>query len=105
MLILLLSLCSIVFALHSYLTWNFDYWRRRRVTGPTPRAYVGTFPKTAMLDKSSNYIEETTEIYRFVKLNNIITFEEFTDRLNSVSGDTFESIVSSVYLNIALQNY
>lgn len=52
--------------LYLYLTWNFDYWKRRGVAGPQPRPYVGTFPKTAMLDKSSNYISETSEIFRYV---------------------------------------
>ncbi|KAG4074819.1 hypothetical protein HA402_014373 [Bradysia odoriphaga] len=51
-------------SLYLYLTWNFDYWERRGVVGPRPRPYVGTFPKTALLDKSSNYINETSEIFR-----------------------------------------
>lgn len=55
-------------SLYLYLTWNFDYWKRRGVVGPRPRPYVGTFPKTALLDKSSNYINETSEIFRLVNL-------------------------------------
>lgn len=53
-------------SLYLYLTWNFDYWRKRGVVGPTPHIYVGTFPKTALMDKSSNYISETSEIFRLV---------------------------------------
>lgn len=56
-------------SLYLYLTWNFDYWKRRGVVGPRPRPYVGTFPKTALLDKSSNYISETSEIFRLVKVD------------------------------------
>lgn len=66
MLLFLLSLFSIAVLFYLYLTWNFDYWRQLSVAGPLPRAYVGTFPKTALFDKNSNYIQETTEIYRFV---------------------------------------
>ncbi|KAJ6638118.1 putative cytochrome P450 28a5 [Pseudolycoriella hygida] len=51
-------------SLYLYLTWNFDYWKRRGVVGPRPRPYVGTFPKTALMDKNSNYISETSEIFR-----------------------------------------
>jgi len=51
-------------SLYLYLTWNFDYWKRRGIFGPFPLPYVGTFPKTALLDKNSNYISETSEIYR-----------------------------------------
>lgn len=35
------------------------------MAGPTPRPYVGTFPKTALFDKNTNYIQETTEIFRW----------------------------------------
>lgn len=66
MFVFILSLFFLALSLYLYLTWNFDFWRKRGVAGPIPRAYVGTFPKTAMFDPSSNYIEETTEIYRFV---------------------------------------
>lgn len=55
-----------VLSLYLYLTWNFEYWKRRGVAGPRPRPFVGTFPKTALLDKNSNYINETSEIFRFV---------------------------------------
>lgn len=58
-------------ALYVYLTWNFDYWRRRGVAGPVPRAYLGTFPKTALMDQKSNYLIEMNEIYRFVENDSI----------------------------------
>lgn len=64
MLEVLLSVFLVTLSLYLYLTWNFDHWRQRGVNGPVPRAYIGTFPKTALFDKSSNYITETTEIYQ-----------------------------------------
>lgn len=57
----------LTFTLYLYLTWNFDYWKRRGVAGPVPRAYLGTYPKTALLDKSSNFFNETDEIFRLVE--------------------------------------
>lgn len=68
MFVFVISVFIIALAFYLYLTWDFDYWRRRRVTGPVPRAYLGTFPKTALFEKNSNYIQECTEIYKFVYL-------------------------------------
>lgn len=56
--------CVFPIAFYLYLTWNFEFWKKLGVVGPIPRVYVGTFPKTALLDKSSNYIEETSELFR-----------------------------------------
>lgn len=65
MFVFLVGLLVTSVAFYLYLTWNFDFWRCRGVAGPIPRAYVGTFPKTALFNKNSNYIQETTEIYRY----------------------------------------
>lgn len=62
--ILITIFCILPIAFYLYLTWNFNYWRKRGVAGPSPRVYVGTFPKTALLDEKSNYMEETSEIHR-----------------------------------------
>lgn len=59
----LVFLIGIVSALYVYSKWNLSYWRRRGVAGPEPSIYTGTFPKTALMDPRSNYIDETTEIY------------------------------------------
>lgn len=62
--------CVVIAAIsfYLYLTWNFDYWKKRGIAGPLPRPYVGTFPKTALFDKNTNYIEETTEIFRLSQM-------------------------------------
>lgn len=57
------------FALYVYLTWSLGYWRRRGVAGPQPRLYSGTFPKTALMDSNSSYIDETAEIYRYIRIS------------------------------------
>ncbi len=69
MITFLFGLCIIGLSLYLYLTWNFNYWDHRGIAGPRPRPYVGTFPKTALLDKNSNYISETSEIFRLVKFS------------------------------------
>lgn len=64
LLFFLVILIGIASALYVYLAWSLNYWQRRGVAGPSPRFYVGTFPKTTRMDPRSNYIDETTEIYK-----------------------------------------
>lgn len=121
--IALIIIFSIVF--YKYLTWNFDFWKRCGVNGPTPFAYVGTYPKTILL-RTSNYIRETTEIYRFacsfMGIPNMcirfILFEFGQFRLKmrfkesiqniiiiSLPESITESIDLLVYLNVASRNF
>lgn len=108
MLFVLLYVFLLVLGLYTYLTWNFNHWRRIGVKGPPPRAYIGTFPKTALFDRTSNYIYETSEIFRFVN----ITYRTFP-QLNQIetcfmcllSENTIVNIVSSEFLNIVRQSY
>lgn len=93
--VIVISLILVSLVFYLYLTWNFNYWRKRGVKGPVPQAYLGTFPKTAKLDKNSNYIEETTEIYRYEvvltktktkeikKLKTLIPIENTTENIAS----------------------
>lgn len=62
MFVLLFNLFIFAVTFYLYLTLHFNYWKRRGIAGPTPFPYVGNFPKT--VNKTSNYIEETTDIYR-----------------------------------------
>lgn len=64
---IILGVIGIVIGFYLYLSWNFNFWKNRGVTGPKPYLFVGTFPKT-FLDSTTNYLQETTEIYRFVNL-------------------------------------
>ncbi|XP_055306516.1 probable cytochrome P450 28a5 [Sitodiplosis mosellana] len=95
MFVFLVGLLVTSVALYLYLSWDFDFWRRRRVAGPVPRAYLGTFPKTALFDKNSNYIQETTEIYRkyFRKHRFIGVFEYRTPKLLFLD----PALVSNIY--------
>lgn len=60
-------LVILVIVFYKYLTWHFGCWKRLGVAGPKPYPYVGTYPKT-LLYKTANHLQETTEIYRFVRI-------------------------------------
>lgn len=48
--------------LYKYLTWNFDYWKKKGILGPKPIPLVGTFPRSCFYFK--NFVYELDEIYR-----------------------------------------
>ncbi|XP_061395292.1 probable cytochrome P450 28d1 [Musca vetustissima] len=54
----LACVCVIAFL---YLTWNFNYWKSRHVTGPKPTVIKGSFPKT--FGGVCNLVEELHQIY------------------------------------------
>ncbi|EAT32234.1 AAEL015654-PA [Aedes aegypti] len=49
-------------ALYLYLTWHFDYWRKRNVPGPEPLPLVGNFP--AFFRRNRPVMEEKYQIYK-----------------------------------------
>ncbi|XP_065082619.1 probable cytochrome P450 28d1 [Ochlerotatus camptorhynchus] len=55
-------LLSAIVALYFYLTWNFDYWKKRNVPGPDPLPLVGNFP--AFFRRNRPVMEEKYQIYR-----------------------------------------
>lgn len=48
--------------LYLYLTWHFDYWRKRNVPGPDPLPLVGNFP--AFFRRNRPVMEEKYQIYK-----------------------------------------
>lgn len=48
--------------LYFYLTWDFNYWRKRGIDGPKPLPYLGTYPLSACFRK--NILDEMDELYR-----------------------------------------
>lgn len=63
--IVVLSISGIALTiLYYYLTWNFDYWKRRGVLGPEPLPFVGSFLKSAVFWR--NFVYDQNEIYRYV---------------------------------------
>lgn len=58
----ILLISYLVAILYFYLTWNYNYWRKRGIIGPRPSAIVGTFPKSAVYLR--NFVYELDNIYR-----------------------------------------
>ncbi|KAH8409223.1 hypothetical protein KR009_010876 [Drosophila setifemur] len=51
--------------LYFAMTWNFDYWRRRRVPGPKPRIFTGNYPN--MFSMKRHAIYDLNDIYKKYK--------------------------------------
>lgn len=49
--------------LYIYLTWNFNYWKKRGVCSPKPKLFHGNYPKTSRISTGMNLIKETHEIF------------------------------------------
>ncbi|KAM7349838.1 putative cytochrome P450 28d1 [Cochliomyia hominivorax] len=62
---LIILILSLAVGFYIYLIWNFDYWIKRKIPGPKPRALYGTFPGT--IDGKRNFIYDLDEIYRQFK--------------------------------------
>lgn len=71
----------LLLALYIYLTWNFNYWKKRGVAGPKPRPYLGTYPKSSTYQKNTNFLLEADEIYRCVIIVIDIIFESIETKI------------------------
>ncbi|KAH8262761.1 hypothetical protein KR026_012221 [Drosophila bipectinata] len=56
---------AVVGLIYLLLTWNFDYWRRRRVPGPKPKILVGNYPN--MFSMKRHLIYDLQDIYKKYK--------------------------------------
>ncbi|KAH8269317.1 hypothetical protein KR018_003246, partial [Drosophila ironensis] len=66
MVLITLTLCiAAVGLLYLVMTWNFDYWRKRRVPGPKPKIVTGNYPN--MLSMKRNVIYDINDIYNKYK--------------------------------------
>lgn len=64
---ILLVLCVILglsFAVHAFLTWNFNYWKQRGVNGPKPLPFFGNFP--GPFTKRNHIASDIQKIYEYV---------------------------------------
>lgn len=62
MLVVISLFVALLSLVYYYLTHNYGYWKKRGVTGPTPKILVGTFPST--YNKKVHQIDELDEIYK-----------------------------------------
>lgn len=56
---LLLAVLALVYV---FLTWNFGYWQKRKVPGPSPQLLTGNYPN--MFTTKRHAIYDLNEIYR-----------------------------------------
>ncbi|XP_064554075.1 probable cytochrome P450 28a5 [Drosophila montana] len=59
----LLLILAVLF--YIFMTWNFGYWRKRKVPGPAPRIFIGNYPHTYNMKRHAIY--DLDEIYRRYK--------------------------------------
>ena len=57
-------LTGIIILFHVFLTWNFDYWKKRGVNGPKPIPFVGSFP--GVFTKKNHIAIDMKKIYEYV---------------------------------------
>ncbi|XP_055298123.1 probable cytochrome P450 28a5 isoform X2 [Sitodiplosis mosellana] len=77
-----------------YLSWNFDYWRKRKIFGPKPLPFFGNYPKSAVL--LQNVMYEQQELYEKYKEKHrfIGIFERRTPKLLILDS----KLVSDIYV-------
>ncbi|XP_061394730.1 probable cytochrome P450 28a5 [Musca vetustissima] len=63
--IILWLMCFNFILLYIFLVWNFDYWKKRGVTGPKPRPFLGNFP--SVFTQKSHISCDIREIYEAYK--------------------------------------
>uniref|UniRef100_U5EW43 Putative cytochrome n=1 Tax=Corethrella appendiculata TaxID=1370023 RepID=U5EW43_9DIPT len=60
--IFLLTILSALIAFYVYLIWDFNYWKKRGIPGPTPRAFFGNLP--SMFTQKKHIALEMDKIYK-----------------------------------------
>lgn len=62
MLFLTLLTIVLVILIYEYLTWNYDYWQKRKVIFVKPEVFFGNFKASIMRRVHMN--EDLTNIYK-----------------------------------------
>jgi hypothetical protein len=60
--IVLASVVLIVLAIYYFLTYNFDYWKKRGIVGPKPTAFFGNTP--SLFTQKVHIAYEYDQIYK-----------------------------------------
>ncbi|XP_037935752.1 probable cytochrome P450 28d1 [Teleopsis dalmanni] len=64
-LVTLALLASVPVLIYVFLTWNFDYWKKRGVRGPKPTPLLGSFP--SLFTQKQHFANDLNDIYRKYK--------------------------------------
>lgn len=53
---------GVILLIYLYLTWNFDYWKKRGVKGPKPLPFFGSLKSVILHNKNMTY--DVNDIYK-----------------------------------------
>uniref|UniRef100_A0A1Q3FNL3 Putative cytochrome p450 n=1 Tax=Culex tarsalis TaxID=7177 RepID=A0A1Q3FNL3_CULTA len=92
-------LISAAVAFYVYLTWNFNYWKKRNVPGPNPTPLFGNFP--SLLLRHRTVMDEMDQIYRDykVKFNFVGVFSNRSPRVFVTSPALARDIITKHFRN------
>ncbi|XP_055907712.1 probable cytochrome P450 309a2 [Eupeodes corollae] len=63
--LILCCLSAVLGAIYIYLSWNFNFWKKRGVAGPEPKLILGTIP--CIIKKNRNLAFELQDLYEKYK--------------------------------------
>lgn len=55
-------LLSVVALFYLFLTWNLNFWQKRKVPGPKPELFTGNYPNMYKTERHAIY--DLNEVYR-----------------------------------------
>uniref|UniRef100_A0A1Q3FLC8 Putative cytochrome p450 n=1 Tax=Culex tarsalis TaxID=7177 RepID=A0A1Q3FLC8_CULTA len=90
---------SAIAVLYVYLTWNFNYWKKRNVPGPSPRPLFGNFPSFILRNQPIGI--EMDKLYREYKskYNFLGVFSNRSPRIFVTSAELAKSILIKDFKN------
>ncbi|XP_001844205.2 probable cytochrome P450 28a5 [Culex quinquefasciatus] len=99
MLLTITLVVSAVVALYVYLTWNFSYWKKRNVPGPSPHPLFGNFPSFIL--RNHPIAVEMDNVYREYKskYNFVGVFSTRSPRIFVTSAELAKSILIKDFKN------
>uniref|UniRef100_A0A8D8AV64 Probable cytochrome P450 28a5 n=1 Tax=Culex pipiens TaxID=7175 RepID=A0A8D8AV64_CULPI len=99
MLLTITLVVSAVAALYVYLTWNFSYWKKRNVPGPSPHPLFGNFPSFIL--RNHPIAVEMDNVYREYKskYNFLGVFSTRSPRIFITSAELAKSILIKDFKN------
>lgn len=65
---LLIFIAVFVILFYVFLTWNFNYWKKRGIKSPKPQPFVGNFP--SVFTQKRHIAIDIKEIYEYVVIRN-----------------------------------
>lgn len=90
---------SLVGLIYVFLTWDFDYWKKRGIKGPKPRPFYGNFPNMVNFKRHPCY--DMLEIYKQYKQDEdfVGVFSIRTPHLMVLSPEFMNKVLVSEFKN------